>query len=173
VIGFINSDDFYANTKVLSKIAQVLSDPSIEGCYANLLYVDFDNTDKIVRYWNSRKYEEGLFEKGWMPAHPTFYARKSIYRNHGSFDTSLELQSDLEHMARLMSVNKISTVFVPEVWVHMRMGGATNNSMKNIIQGNLESYRALKKLGLKLTPFYFLTKFLMRLPQFFSRPKSI
>ena len=170
VIGFLNSDDFYFSNDILEQIADTLSDPKIEGCFANLLYVDSQDTSKVVRYWNSREYRPGLFERGWMPAHPTFYVKKPVYDRFGGFDIDLKFHADFEHTARLMAVHKIKTRFIPNIWVRMRAGGATNRSIGNVVKGNLESYQACKKLGLKVTPLYFMTKFLMRIPQFFARP---
>ena len=170
VIGFLNADDSYQDESVLSQVAEVFTDPEVDGCYANLVYVDARDTDRIIRYWNSREYQPGLFERGWMPAHPTFYVRARFYRELGGFDTRYRYQSDFEHTARFMAVNNIRTRYIPSIWVRMRMGGTTNRSIGNVIRGNLESYSACKTLGLRVTPFYFVTKFMNRLPQFFSRP---
>ena len=170
VIGFLNSDDYYSDNSVTSQINQIFQDQTVEACYADLLYVDGQNTDKVIRYFQSGEYHSGLFERGWIPAHPTFYARKEIYDKYGVFDSSLKFQADLEHTARVMAVHEVKTRYVSEVWVCMRMGGATNRSISNILEGNLESYRAFKKLGLKVSPAYFVTKFMMRIPQFFKYP---
>ena len=170
VIGFLNSDDYYSSNGIVEQINGVFQDSTVDACYADLLYVDEHDTDKIIRYFQSGEYRPGLFERGWIPAHPTFYARKEVYEKYGGFDASLKYQADLEHTARLMAVNDINTRYVSEIWVCMRTGGATNRSLGNILEGNLESYRAFKKLGLKVSPTYFATKFLMRVPQFFRSP---
>jgi glycosyltransferase involved in cell wall biosynthesis len=170
VIGFLNSDDYYSDNSVVDQINRVFQDQTVDACYADLLYVDGQNTDKVIRYFQSGEYRSGLFERGWIPAHPTFYARKEIYKKYGLFDSSLKFQADLEHTARVMAVHRVKTRYVSEIWVCMRTGGATNRSISNILKGNLESYRAFKKLGLKVSPVYFATKFMMRVPQFFKLP---
>jgi len=172
VVGFLNADDLYENQDVLSKIGSVFKDQSIDACYAQIVYVRPGNLNKIIRYWDSKDYQAGLFEKGWMPAHPTFYVRRKIYKKFGCFNLGYPFHSDFELTARLMAVEKISTQYVPEVWVKMQMGGVTNRSISNIVRGNLESYQACKKLGLNMSPLYFLTKFMMRIPQFFNHPKE-
>jgi glycosyltransferase involved in cell wall biosynthesis len=170
VVGFLNADDFYNNSTVLDRVAGIFNDASVDACYADLVYVSPDNPEKIVRYWTSRNYRPGLFEKGWMPAHPTFYVRRGVYETCGGFNTDYIFHADFEHTARLIAVNGINTHYQPETWVRMRIGGTTNRSLSNIVRGNLESYRACRTLGLKVTPMYFVTKFLMRVPQFFNRP---
>ena len=173
VIGFLNADDMYEHGDVLKTVAGVFEDSTIDGCYADLVYVDTKNIQSIKRYWTSQPFQSGLFERGWMPAHPTFFVRKSVYEKYGSFDLRYRFQSDYELTARFMAVNEIPTRYIPEVWVRMRMGGTTNRSLSNIIRGNLESYRACKRLGLDMKPWYFITKFAMRIPQFFKRPDQV
>ena len=47
VIGFLNSDDFYLNNEVISKVAREFArDPSLDANYADLIYVDKINTSK-------------------------------------------------------------------------------------------------------------------------------
>ena len=171
-IGFLGADDFFDNPSVLSRIAHTLKSSGTDACYADLVYVDNQDASRIVRFWKSQPYNPGLFENGWMPAHPTFYARREIYTRFGNFDTRYRFQSDFEHTARLIAVNGITTTYVPEIWVRMRIGGTTNRSVSNIVRGNLESYRACRELGLNMTPMYFVRKFAMRIPQFFRKPPS-
>ncbi len=170
IIGFLNADDVFDNDSILSKICNVFSDQTIMAAYANLVYVKSDDIHNVVRYWQSQDYRPGLFEKGWMPAHPTFYVRREIYEKYGGFDLNYQFHADYAITAKFMAVKQIKTKFVAETWVRMRMGGSSNRSLANIIRGNLESYDACKKLGLNMSPMYFVTKFLMRLPQFFRRP---
>lgn len=171
VIGTLNSDDVYAADDVLAKVAQTFATQEVDSCYADLLYVDRNDMDRIVRYWKSCAFKPGLFERGWIPAHPTFFVRRSVYQRFGGFDLQYAYQSDFELAMRLLEVHRISSAYVPEIFVKMRMGGTTNKSIGNIFKGNLESYRACKFHGLKVSPVPFFTKkFLSRLPQFFTRP---
>ncbi|MBI4680685.1 MAG: hypothetical protein HY753_05635 [Nitrospirae bacterium] len=123
----------------------------------------------MIRYWKSREYREGLFRKGWMPAHPTFFARRSVYEKYGGFDLDFKFQSDFDLTIRFLEIHGIKSVYIPEIFIKMRMGGATNRNLLNIIKGNLEAYRACKKNGLNVNPFFIAIKILSRIPQFFSR----
>jgi hypothetical protein len=126
-----------------------------------------------VRYWKSQSYEDGLFLKGWMPAHPTFFARRRVYDRFGGFDLSYPRQSDFELTMRFLHVNKINAVYVPEIFVRMRTGGLSNSSWRGVLKGNLEAYRACKKHIPGTTPFFIARKVLSRFPQFFTRPPVI
>ena len=169
VIGFLNADDIYADNSVLEKVAGVFDDSAVDACYADLVYVSKDDLNKVIRYWKSREYQEGLFRKGWMPAHPTFFVRKAVYDKYGGFDLDFKFQSDFDLTMRFLEVYKIKAVYIPEIFVKMRVGGATNRSPINIIKGNIEAYRACKKNGLNVSLFFIVRKILSRIPQFFSK----
>jgi glycosyltransferase involved in cell wall biosynthesis len=170
VIGFLNADDVYVHSSVLSRVAEALRRTSTDACYADLVYVSPDDPSRVVRYWKSRPYEEGLFEKGWMPAHPTFFASRAIYERLGGFDLDFKRQADFELTMRFLAVHKIRSVYIPEIWIRMRTGGVSNSSLSGIWQGNLEAYRACKKHNLPVTPLFIAKKVFSRLPQFFARP---
>ena len=42
VVGILHADDFYADADVLSRVAEVFEDPSVEVCYGDLVYVAGD-----------------------------------------------------------------------------------------------------------------------------------
>lgn len=173
VVGFLNSDDMFRSNSVITTIANVFSDPKIEACYGDLVYVDQHDTGKIVRYWKSRPFKKGLYQWGWMPAHPTFYVRRRIYEKLGGFDLEFKLQSDFEITTRFLEVHGVNARYVPEIFVKMRTGGATNRSIRNIVRGNIEAYRACRKNGLNVTPLFVVRKILSRIPQFFQQPAKL
>lgn len=174
VIGTLNADDFYANDKVLAEVAKVFLDPSIEACYADLVYVRQNNVNQIVRFWKSKDYEPGLFKSGWMPAHPTFFVRKSVYNKFGDFDLSYKIAADFELLFRFIEKNAIKTQYLPRVLVKMRLGGTTNKNISNIVRQNKEIASILIKQYTNFsTTKFILTKLLNRLLQFFRRPTSL
>ena len=168
IVGILNSDDFYANDQVISNIIKMFTkDPSLEACYADLIYVDRYKTSKIIRYFKSSKFKQGLFSKGWSPPHPTFFVRRSVYEKFGLFNLNYRIASDIDLMTRFLEIHKVKTKYVPEIWVKMRMGGTTNKSLKNIYKQNREILKSLKKQGLHVNTLGFLiNKILNRLTQF-------
>ncbi|MBB3648330.1 glycosyltransferase involved in cell wall biosynthesis [Rhizobium sp. BK619] len=166
VVGFLNSDDFYAHDEVLTRIAGIMADTSVDACYADLDYVDKCDTQKITRMWRSQPYHEGLFEKGWMPAHPTFYVRRDILNRSGGFDLAFPRQADFELCMRLMAKFRIQAQYYEDVWVKMRTGGTSNNSLSGVLKGNLEAYRACRKNQLQVNVMFIPIKIASRIPQF-------
>lgn len=173
IIGTLNSDDFYMHKDVLAHVAAVFDDPRVDACYADLIYIDQHDPQKIVRYWKSRPFKPGLFKRGWMPAHPTFFVRRKYYEELGDFDLDFKLQADFELTMRFLELFRINSVYLPEVIVKMRAGGVSNQSLRNIVKGNIEAYRACKKNHLGISLLFSLFKILSRLPQFFRRPNSV
>lgn len=170
VIGFLNADDIYYDVNVLGDIMSVMSDVSIDACYSDLVYVDKNNLSKVVRYWRSHEFKAGFFKKGWVPAHPTFFARRSVYDQYGYFDLMYKLAADFELMARLLEHHKIRVRYIPRMSVKMRIGGATNKSLENIVKQNFEIFRACRKNDIKISPVSFLmNKSITRLRQFYPK----
>lgn len=170
VIGLLHSDDIYSNNQVLSKVAQQFAaDPNVEGVYADLVFVDRDDTNKVLRTWKSGEYKEDDFKKGWMPPHPTFFVKKSVYEKFGGFNLDLKLSADYELMLRLIHKHKIKVAYLPETIVKMRMGGISNTSFFVKLKANMEDKMAWKINDMKpgfLTTF---RKPLNKLKQYFSK----
>ncbi|WP_072659259.1 glycosyltransferase family 2 protein [Mariprofundus micogutta] len=172
VIGFLHADDLYADNEVLTTITKAFEDPSIDAVYGDLVYVSKNEPDKVVRYWKSGLYSYNKLKHGWMPPHPTFYVRRSVYEQFGSFDTSFQIAADYDCMLRFLGQHKVKCAYIPQVLVKMRLGGESNRSLANIIQKSVEDYNALKR-NMVGGVGALLWKNLSKLPQFFKRHKSL
>ena len=166
VVGFLNSDDLYADASVLSQVAATFGDSRLEACYADLVYVN-KKDDRIIRYWASADFVAGAFGRGWCPPHPTFYARRRVINALGPFNESLKMAADFDFMLRYLEVGGIRSKYVPRVWVRMRIGGKTNESLRNILQQNREIIWALRAHQVPVSLIRFATtKVAQRLRQF-------
>lgn len=141
VIGLINSDDLFCDERAVEKVMMAFDErPKLDSVYADLYYVSQNNTENIVRKWITGK--QRLFKLGWHPAHPTLYLKKSVFEKFGSFNTDFKLAADFEFMLRVFDRYKISTFYLPEVLVKMRLGGKTNETFLNIYNQNIECIHA-------------------------------
>ncbi len=171
IIGFLNSDDFYPRRDVLDRVDAAFRDPAVEAIYGDLCYVRQDEPSTVVRYWRSSSFEPGLFSKAWCPPHPTFFVRRSTYLRLGGYELRFPIAADMELMARYLEVHRVPVRHINEVLVHMRMGGTTNRSLKNILKQNREIWQALGHLGLKRSlPGFVLRKLIARFQQYTNRP---
>lgn len=174
VIGILNADDFYASNDVLSQVAKIFKNPEVDACYADLVYVRQKDTNKIVRYWKSQAYESGLFRGGWMPAHPTFFCRKSVYERYGKFDLNYKIAADVELLFRFLEKYRVKSVYFTKTLIKMRLGGTTNQSWRNIRIQNQEVLTALDQhYGRVNRTRFFFGKLLNRSLQFLCRPRDL
>ncbi|MCK4859031.1 MAG: glycosyltransferase [Candidatus Omnitrophica bacterium] len=169
VVGFLHADDFFATDKVIKNIAKIFEERDVHCLWGNLVYVSRKNTEKIIRYWKSCSYRENLFEKGWMPPHPTFFAKRQLYEKYGYFNTDLEISADYEIMLRFLHKHRLSTYHFPEVLVKMRVGGISNRSLKNIIEKSMQDYKTWKINGLEAKISTIMMKNILKIPQFFIK----
>ena len=167
IIGILNSDDLYVDNLVIKKIVNVFQEKKVDCVHAELYYVKKDNTNQIVRHWKSTDFIYGDFKKGWHPAHPTFFVRREIYEKYGLFNLNFQLAADFELMLRFLERYQITTAYLSEPIVRMRLGGATSKNIRNIIKQNFECYKAFKVNGIKVPFLYFLSRLLPKFKQFF------
>lgn len=153
VIGILNSDDMYTDERVLADVAKAFEDPRVMTVYADLQYVNPDNPEKVIRTWHSGLYQKRNFYFGWMPPHPTFFVRKSVYDRTGVFDLSLRSAADYELMLRILLKHGLTAHYIPRVIVKMRAGGVSNASLWNRLRANKEDRLAWKLNDLE--PYFF------------------
>lgn len=153
IVGILNSDDTYAHPDVLKQVATAFEDPTVDAVYGDLVYTDADNPRRILRTWTSGKYRPGHFKWGWMPPHPTFFVRATLYERYGGFNLALGTCGDYELMLRFIHRHGIRLAYLPEVLVRMRAGGASNESLIARLQANRNDRLAWTLNGVK--PYWF------------------
>lgn len=149
VIGFLHADDILANKNVLSKVAKIFENPSVDAVYGDLIYVDKYESSKIVRNWRCGKFSKRKLSRGWMPPHPTLYMRRSIFQKTGFFNLKYKIAADYDYILRVFSNQNLNSVYIPEILVSMRLGGASNSSIANILRKSKEDFQILRsnKIG--------------------------
>jgi glycosyltransferase involved in cell wall biosynthesis len=171
-VGFLNADDFFAHEGVVSEMVSVLRrHPDSWAVYGDLAYVRADDPQKIVRFWKSGKYSRSSFRFGWMPPHPTFYLRRDAFEFFDGFaEGNLKSAADYELMLRMLFKNRLSAVYSPGIKVKMRVGGISNQNLKNRLRGNREDALAWQMNNLKSYFFTLWLKPLRKVFQYIRRP---
>ena len=166
IIGIINSDDLFCDKHAIEKVMHIFEEnESLDSVYADLFYVVQNDTAKIVRRWKTGNQKQ--FKYGWHPAHPTLYIKKEVYNKFGFFNLDYKLAADFEIMLRFLEKYRISTYYLKEAFVKMRLGGATNKSIKNIYLQNIECLKAFQLNDIKVNVLlYPLFRILPKLIQF-------
>jgi glycosyltransferase len=166
VIGILNADDIFASSNVLSQVVKMMDESGADILYGDLDYIDPKSNDKIIRQWRSSKYKPGLFQWGWMPAHPTFYARRELFEKFGDYRLDMGSAADYELMIRFLHKHKVKAVYLPQIMVKMRVGGMSNHSILARLKANKADLDAMKINGLKYPRLAALLKPLRKIPQF-------
>jgi len=173
VVGILHADDIFDSTQAISEVVKAFKDQSVDCVYADLKYVDRDDTDLVIRDWKSGMVSKKKFNKGWMPPHPTFYARKSCFEQNGGYDTSFKCSADYELMLRFLYKNELKAAYVNKSLVRMRMGGVSNCTLKGRIKANKEDAMAWVKNELNPNPLFRIMKPMRKLGQLNLKPVGL
>jgi glycosyltransferase len=167
IIGILNADDVYANNGVLKKVCNVIRNEKSDCCYADLDYVDKNNTNQVRRHWVSGKYQREKFKRGWMPPHPTFFVKREYYKKYGLYNTDFPIAADYELMLRFLYKHKLPVSYIPDVLVKMRTGGASNPGLINTAKAMRENYQAWKVNDLDTNMLTFIMKPASKILQYY------
>ena len=166
VVGMLHSDDILASPDVISSIVESFENNNVDSIYGDLVYVKPDSINQVLRVWKGYNYKRSKFKYGWMPAHPTFYIKKSIVDKYGGYETHYYTASDYEFMARYLYRHKVSCYYLPKLIVRMRNGGASNSSIYSRLRANRRDFLAMKNNKIPFPLMASVLKPVRKLPQF-------
>lgn len=119
IIGLLNSDDKYANNKILEIISETVEKNKCDGIHGNLLYMDYETMSKPQRKWITKSTN---VKTGNILAHPTLYLTKEAYDKMGLYDLKYKVVSDYDFMVKLLLNKEINLVHINKYLIHMRIG---------------------------------------------------
>lgn len=157
VVGLLNSDDFLYSDDVLANIATTFVKYNPDAVHAGVTVINPDTSD-VIRVKRGSDRPRGGMSSGWHPAHPTLYLKRSVYDRFGLFDLQFGTACDMELMIRFIEKHHISLKHIPRIFVTMRFGGASNNSIGALLRSNRYVLSAFEKNGLRKPKLYLLKK---------------
>ncbi|MEL7648009.1 MAG: glycosyltransferase family 2 protein [Sedimentibacter sp.] len=163
IIGILNSDDFYVDEFVVEKVVKKMTEDSADCLYADLLYVDQDDTSRIVRRWKAKT---GDFRLGWNPPHPTTFITKKTYDKFGLYKSEYKISSDYDLLYRVIHKGKARLSYLEEYIVKMRVGGKSTSGIKGNIVSNKEIYNTLKENNQQFKLLIIFIRLLVKIKQF-------
>lgn len=168
VVGILNADDMLASHDVISSIANLFLTENPDAVYSNLNYVEPDRIGKTIRKWISKPFKIRSMILGWMPAHPTFYVKRSLFANLGYYSLDYGSAADYELMVRFLFKNEVKAAFLDKLTVNMRIGGMSNASLKNRFDTLINDYKALKANHVPLAFFTVVLKKISKITQYIN-----
>lgn len=169
IIGILNSDDVFDNVHVIDHIVTAFNREGVESVYGDLEFVDRYDVNRVMRIWKGMPYKRSRFRYGWMPAHPTFYIKRSLIEKYGGYENHYFSAADYEFMSRYLYLNKVSSFYIPELLVRMRMGGQSNINLKQRFRANRRDFLAMKKNKIPFAFFVSILKPLIKVHQFVGK----
>ena len=131
VVGILNSDDFFASDHVLQTVNDVFTgNPALDGVYADVRYVNWQDTTKTVRMFSGMDFKREKLCWGKMPPHPSFYVKRECYDRFGLYSLDYPICSDYDMFVKMIWEGNINTLYVNDVFVNMRSGGTSSNGIK-------------------------------------------
>lgn len=168
VVGILNSDDFFTSPTVIEEIANNFSE-EIDAVYGDVHFVNSTDLTRPIRYYSSKIFKPSLMKLGFMPAHPTFYCRKSCYDKYGLYKTDFKIAADFDLLLRFIYVHHISLKYLPLDMVTMRVGGASTNGLKSHVCIMKEHLRSFKENGLKSNFFLLSLRYFYKLTEYIRK----
>lgn len=139
IIGLLNSDDFYPDPQVISRVMDAFSDPKVMFVHGNMFFED------PVHGSNLRKPLLCPPTYAFPYNHPAFFVRSDLYKKLGLFDISYKFAMDFELICRMYETPNqcaVKGVYLDgDALVCMSFGGVSQSSELASI---LEVKRALQ-----------------------------
>jgi glycosyltransferase involved in cell wall biosynthesis len=169
IVGILNSDDFFYDSKVIEKIAKEFESSEIDAVIGDVQFVDPADTSKIVRYFSSRKFSPAKFRFGYMPPHPSFYVRRELFEKLGYYKTDYKIAADFELVLRFLHIHGIKYKYLEMPFVSMRSGGVSNESLRSNITLNKEIAKACRENRIYTNYLFIYSKYLTKVFEFFGK----
>ena len=164
VIGLVHSDDFLFSNQTVSHIVQRFEETHADFLYGDGLFVNSENTDKVVRNWIGGTYRLWKVRHGWLPLHPTCYIRREVMERKGLYNESYKIAADSDFLFRYLLGGELSVTYLKEYIVRMRMGGLSTDSARRK-QMWKEDIRLYQSHGMNPT-ITKVEKMMWKIPQF-------
>ena len=123
IIGIINSDDYYSKN-TLKYVAQKYAKEKYELLIINGDMVRVSGNGQLIYRYH---FTEENIKKKQCFGHPSMFAAKAVYDRIGLYDESYKLAADGDWQYRALEDPKVRYVLCPNVFNHMREGGASDN----------------------------------------------
>jgi glycosyltransferase involved in cell wall biosynthesis len=157
LVGILNSDDILASDNTIQNIADAIGQN--DGVFGNVGFYSDELFQNKKRHYSSKGFTKDKFQRGMMPAHPSFYVKKECYDIVGAYRTDFKIAADFDMLIRIFSLPETSFAYVEEEIVKMRLGGVSTSGFKSNYLLNKEILESCKSNGIRATWLSVLSKY--------------
>jgi glycosyltransferase involved in cell wall biosynthesis len=141
-IAFLNSGDTYTSVGVVSRVAKALSCDGVQAAFSDVLIVDAQDPRRVIRRYSSRIFSPKCMAYGFMPAHPSLFLRREVYRRVGEYNVEFRIAADFELCLRVFLTTGTKYRYLDEAMVRMPTGGLSNRGWRSKLAITREMQRA-------------------------------
>ncbi|MCG9626581.1 glycosyltransferase [Vibrio mediterranei] len=156
LIGILNSDDILSSHHIIEEIVEHVD--SHDGVYADIGFYDNSLTSK-TRHYSSKGFHKGKFSRGFMPAHPSCYLRRSVIEKVGEYSLAYKIAADFDYLLRAFSIQGTSFNYLNKEVVKMREGGVSTSGLSANILLNREIIQSCQNNGVYCSWLSILSKY--------------
>lgn len=164
IIGLVHSDDFLYANDTISHIVSEFNKTGADFIYGDGLFVDYNNTQKVVRNWIGGSYRKWKVKHGWLPLHPTCYISRDSMLKRGLYNETYKIAADSDLLFRYLVNGDLTISYLKEYIIKMRMGGLSTDKVRRKQMWN-EDIRMYSSHGMSPT-LTKIEKMLWKVPQF-------
>ena len=156
IVGILNADDVLASDGILADVAGAFDD-TVDALYADIRFVRDERPGQTslgelrdrptARYYSARRWRPWMLQWGFMPPHPSFYARRGLFGALGGYKLGYSIAADYELLIRFLRKAGLRTRYLPECLVTMRLGGRSTRGWRSTLTLNCENVRANRENG--------------------------
>jgi glycosyltransferase involved in cell wall biosynthesis len=144
LVGFLNSDDAYADEAVLSDVALCFAEGNVDYVYGDIQMLN--EAGAVVRHWQTGHIPaEGLWNT--QIPHPALFVKRSLLNAlNPAFDPSYRISADLKQ--QLILINKLGArgAYIKRPLTLMSIGGTSTGGLRSYAAGWRESARAYNEV---------------------------
>lgn len=125
IIAILNADDWYERDAVERSVMALDQEPTVGFTYASVLV----HMDRYLLVAHPKITSGDLMSEAtrqMMFYHITSFVRRSVYEQHGMFDSRYKATMDFDFYARIIT-RGVKGVYVPGILGHALWGGTTSN----------------------------------------------
>ena len=164
VVGLVHSDDFLYDNYVISDVVKAFEESGADFIYGDGIYVDSEDTNRMVRNWRGGVYHRWKVRCGWLPLHPTCYIRRDVMMREGLYDETYKIAADSDLLVRYLYKTNLKVHYMKRKIIRMRRGGLSTDSKKRKQMWD-EDVRMYKSHGFSPIPTKIM-KMMWKVPQF-------
>ena len=165
IVGILNSDDYFTSSDVVEKMVEAFP-PEADAVYGDVHFIRDKRPNVVVRYYSSRLFRRFMLRFGFMPAHPSLYVRREVFKRVGLYKTDYRIGSDFEMVVRMFHTFGIKTQYIPLDFVTMRMGGTSTRNIASRAILLKEDTRACRENGILTNKCVMSCKYIFKLMEY-------